>query len=112
MDSIVVSEIRRSLEEEVEFQGELLNFRKDGFPLMNKFCSNDVFTVDLSEEEPCWRCVIGSGMHGARNPEGIAPSRHDYVVVSLLGGRILIFGGFIASLHSTFQITLGLLHMF
>ncbi|KAG5052019.1 hypothetical protein JHK85_004554 [Glycine max] len=68
--------------------------------------------VDLSEEEPCWRCVIGSGMHGARNPEGIAPSRHDYVVVSLLGGRILIFGGFIASLHSTFQITLGLLHMF
>ncbi|XP_068662241.1 adagio protein 3-like [Aristolochia californica] len=36
VDPVVVSEIRRSLEEGIEFQGELLNFRKDGTPLMNR----------------------------------------------------------------------------
>nr|AML78056.1 putative LOV domain-containing protein [Kadsura heteroclita] len=36
VDPFVVSEIRRCLEEGVEFQGELLNFRKDGTPLINK----------------------------------------------------------------------------
>ena len=36
VDSMVVSEIRRCLDEGVEFQGELLNFRKDGTPLMNR----------------------------------------------------------------------------
>nr|AML78586.1 putative LOV domain-containing protein [Passiflora caerulea] len=36
VDSSVVSEIRRCLEEGVGFQGELLNFRKDGSPLMNR----------------------------------------------------------------------------
>lgn len=33
---MVVSEIRRCLEEGIEFQGELLNFRKDGTPLVNR----------------------------------------------------------------------------
>ena len=33
---MVVSEISRCLDEGVEFQGELLNFRKDGTPLMNR----------------------------------------------------------------------------
>nr|GMD66155.1 putative LOV domain-containing protein [Ipomoea batatas] len=36
VDPVVVSEIRRCLEEGVEFQGELLNFRKDGTALVNK----------------------------------------------------------------------------
>nr|AML78016.1 putative LOV domain-containing protein [Hypecoum procumbens] len=36
VDPFVVSEIRRCLEEGVEFQGELLNFRKDGTPLVNR----------------------------------------------------------------------------
>ncbi|PKA52195.1 Adagio-like protein 3 [Apostasia shenzhenica] len=36
VDPMVVSEIRRCLEEGVEFQGELLNFRKDGTPLINR----------------------------------------------------------------------------
>nr|AML79092.1 putative LOV domain-containing protein [Cassytha filiformis] len=35
VDPVVVSDIRRCLEEGVEFQGEILNFRKDGTPLMN-----------------------------------------------------------------------------
>lgn len=36
MDSTVVSEIRRCVEDGVEFQGDLLNFRKDGSPVMNR----------------------------------------------------------------------------
>ncbi|CAN4089578.1 unnamed protein product [Withania somnifera] len=36
VDPVVVSEIRRCLEEGVDFQGELLNFRKDGTPLVNR----------------------------------------------------------------------------
>ncbi|KAL5974019.1 adenosine kinase [Asimina triloba] len=69
--------------------------------------SSDVFTIDLSEDEPCWRCVTGSGMPGAGNPAGIAPPpRLDHVAVSIPGGRILIFGGSVAGLHSASQLYL------
>ncbi|KAH7671732.1 clock-associated PAS protein ZTL protein [Dioscorea alata] len=69
--------------------------------------SSDVFTMDLSENEPCWRCITGSGMPGAGNPAGIGPPpRLDHVAVSLPGGRILIFGGSVAGLHSASQIYL------
>nr|AML78049.1 putative LOV domain-containing protein [Cercidiphyllum japonicum] len=72
-----------------------------------RFRSSDVFTMDLSEEEPCWSCVTGSGMPGSGNPAGIAPPpRLDHVAVSLPGGRILIFGGSVAGLHSTSQLYL------
>nr|AML78537.1 putative LOV domain-containing protein [Pittosporum resiniferum] len=36
VDPVVVSEIRRCLEEGIDFQGELLNFKKDGSPLVNR----------------------------------------------------------------------------
>ncbi|GFZ08672.1 Galactose oxidase/kelch repeat superfamily protein [Actinidia rufa] len=36
VDSSVVSEIKRCVEDGVEFQGDLLNFRKDGSPVMNR----------------------------------------------------------------------------
>lgn len=69
--------------------------------------SSDVYTMDLSEEEPCWRCITGSGMPGAGNPAGIGPPpRLDHVAVSLPGGRILIFGGSVAGLHSASQLFL------
>nr|AML78758.1 putative LOV domain-containing protein [Aphanopetalum resinosum] len=72
-----------------------------------RFRSSDVFTMDLSEDEPCWRCVTGSVMPGAGNPGGIAPPpRLDHVAVSLPGGRILIFGGSVAGLHSASQLYL------
>ncbi|KAL6331865.1 hypothetical protein AAG906_020212 [Vitis piasezkii] len=72
-----------------------------------RFRSSDVYTMDLSEDNPCWRCVTGSGMPGAGNPAGIAPPpRLDHVAVSLPGGRILIFGGSVAGLHSASQLYL------
>ncbi|XP_043695066.1 adagio protein 3-like [Telopea speciosissima] len=36
VDNAVTSEIRRCLVKGVEFQGELLNFRKNGTPLVNR----------------------------------------------------------------------------
>ncbi|GLU10423.1 hypothetical protein SLE2022_272290 [Rubroshorea leprosula] len=69
--------------------------------------SSDVFTIDVSEEEPCWRCVTGSGMSGGGNPGGMAPlPRLDHVAISLPGGRILIFGGSVAGLRSASQLYL------
>ncbi|PKA65427.1 Adagio-like protein 1 [Apostasia shenzhenica] len=69
--------------------------------------SNDAFTLNLGAEEPCWRCITGSGMPGAGNPAGIGPPpRLDHVAVNLPGGRILIFGGSVAGLHSASQIYL------
>ncbi|XP_076933069.1 adagio protein 1-like [Bidens hawaiensis] len=70
-----------------------------------RFRSSDVFTMDLSEDEPCWRSVTGSGMPGAGNPGGKAPPpRLDHVAVSLPGGRMLVFGGSVAGLHSASQL--------
>nr|AML78764.1 putative LOV domain-containing protein [Welwitschia mirabilis] len=72
-----------------------------------KLRSSDVYTIDLSEEEPKWRYLTGSGMPGAGNPGGISPPpRLDHVAVSLPGGRILIFGGSVAGLHSASQLYL------
>nr|AML79105.1 putative LOV domain-containing protein [Lepidosperma gibsonii] len=69
--------------------------------------SSDVFTMDLSEENPCWRCITGSGMPGAGNPAGVGPPpRLDHVAVTLPAGRIVIFGGSVAGLHSASQLYL------
>ncbi|XP_022882123.1 adagio protein 3-like [Olea europaea var. sylvestris] len=46
VDPVVVSEIRRCLEEGIEFQGELLNFSKDGTPLMNRLRLKPIHSDD------------------------------------------------------------------
>nr|AML76675.1 putative LOV domain-containing protein [Limnanthes douglasii] len=72
-----------------------------------RFRSSDVFTMDLSDVEPSWRYVTGSGMPGAGNPGGVSPPpRLDHVAISLPSGRILIFGGSVAGLHSASQLYL------
>nr|AML76800.1 putative LOV domain-containing protein [Vitex agnus-castus] len=42
----VVAEMRRCLEQGIEFQGELLNFRKDGSPLMNRLRMTPIYGDD------------------------------------------------------------------
>nr|AML78889.1 putative LOV domain-containing protein [Osmunda sp. BC-2016] len=72
-----------------------------------KLRSSDVYIIDLNEEEPRWRYVTGSSMPGGATPGGtVPPPRLDHVDVSLPGGRVLIFGGSIAGLHSASQLYL------
>ncbi|CAM6101089.1 unnamed protein product [Calypogeia fissa] len=67
--------------------------------------SSDVFTIDLSEEAPNWKYITGSTLPGGATPAGTPPPpRLDHVAVSLPSGRILIFGGSIAGLHSPSQL--------
>ncbi|KAL2904315.1 Adagio protein 3 [Bienertia sinuspersici] len=46
VDPVVVSEMRRCLEDGVEFQGELLNFRKDGTPMVNRLRLQPIYADD------------------------------------------------------------------
>ncbi|KAL3692360.1 hypothetical protein R1sor_006011 [Riccia sorocarpa] len=46
VDAATVARIRRCLVEGVEFRGEILNFRKDGTPLMNKLCMTPIHAED------------------------------------------------------------------
>nr|AML79066.1 putative LOV domain-containing protein [Lonchitis hirsuta] len=72
-----------------------------------KLRSSDVFKIDLNEEEPRWRNVTGSSMPGSSTPGGaVPPPRLDHVDVALPGGRILVFGGSIAGLHSASELFL------
>ncbi|KAK4761200.1 hypothetical protein SAY87_006093 [Trapa incisa] len=54
VDPVVISEIRRCLEQGIEFQGELLNFRKDGTPLVNR-----LKLAPISDEDGVVTHVIG-----------------------------------------------------
>nr|AML77528.1 putative LOV domain-containing protein [Pellia neesiana] len=67
--------------------------------------SSDVFTIDLSEEEPKWNYITGNALPGGATPSGTPPPpRLDHVAISLPSGRILIFGGSISGLHSPSQL--------
>ncbi|KAJ7525339.1 hypothetical protein O6H91_17G046200 [Diphasiastrum complanatum] len=69
--------------------------------------SSDVFTIDLSDREPEWKYVTGSMLPGGATPGGTSPPpRLDHVAISLPGGRVLIFGGSMAGLHSASQVYL------
>nr|AML79051.1 putative LOV domain-containing protein [Goodyera pubescens] len=63
--------------------------------------SCDTYLIDLGEVEPQWRQLETNGLPGAT-----PPPRLDHVAVSLPCGRIIIFGGSIAGLHSPSQLFL------
>nr|AML78599.1 putative LOV domain-containing protein [Vittaria lineata] len=70
-----------------------------------KLRSSDVYNIDLDEEQPKWRCVTGSSMPGGSTPGGQPPPpRLDHVDIALPGGRVLVFGGSIAGMHSASDI--------
>lgn len=72
-----------------------------------KLRSSDVHIIDLNDEDPKWSNVTGSSMPGGSTPGGTAPPpRLDHVSVTLPGGRVLVFGGSIAGLHSASQLFL------
>nr|AML78356.1 putative LOV domain-containing protein [Saruma henryi] len=69
--------------------------------------SSEAYTIDLEDDEPQWRQLVGNGFPGVGNQIEIAPPpRLDHVAVSMPCGRIIIFGGSIAGLHSPSQLFL------
>nr|AML78300.1 putative LOV domain-containing protein [Jacquinia sp. BC-2016] len=69
--------------------------------------SGEAYTIDLEDEEPQWRqleCGAFTGMGG--QSAVVPPPRLDHVAVSMPCGRIIIFGGSIAGLHSPSQLFL------
>nr|AML76329.1 putative LOV domain-containing protein [Oenothera elata] len=67
-----------------------------------KLRSGEAYTVDIEEEKPRWRELECSAYQSGVVP----PPRLDHVAVSMPCGRILIFGGSIAGLHSPSQLFL------
>ncbi|CAN6363118.1 unnamed protein product [Urochloa humidicola] len=63
--------------------------------------SSDAYTLDVGEDSPQWRQLATTGF-----PNVGPPPRLDHVAVSLPCGRIIIFGGSIAGLHSPAQLFL------
>ncbi|CAD6256792.1 unnamed protein product [Miscanthus lutarioriparius] len=63
--------------------------------------SSDAYSMDVSEDSPQWRQLATTGF-----PNVGPPPRLDHVTVSLPCGRIIIFGGSIAGLHSPAQLFL------
>nr|AML78237.1 putative LOV domain-containing protein [Galax urceolata] len=69
--------------------------------------SGEAYTIDLEDEKPEWRqleCGAFTGI-GGQNAV-VPPPRLDHIAVSMPCGRIIIFGGSIAGLHSPSQLFL------
>ncbi|XP_010274765.1 PREDICTED: adagio protein 3-like isoform X2 [Nelumbo nucifera] len=66
--------------------------------------SGEAYTIDLEDDEPQWRQLDCSGV--SSKSAVVPPPRLDHVAVSMPCGRIIIFGGSIAGLHSPSQIFL------
>ncbi|TYH39504.1 hypothetical protein ES332_D12G184100v1 [Gossypium tomentosum] len=69
--------------------------------------SGEAYTIDLEDEEPQWRQLDCSAFTRVGNQNAIIPPpRLDHVAVSMPCGRIIIFGGSVAGLHSPSQLFL------
>ncbi|CAM8954075.1 unnamed protein product [Rhodiola kirilowii] len=69
--------------------------------------SGEAYTIDLKDEEPHWRQLECGAFTGLGSQSVVVPPpRLDHVAVSMPCGRIIIFGGSIAGLHSPSQLFL------
>ncbi|KAK6146722.1 hypothetical protein DH2020_020591 [Rehmannia glutinosa] len=69
--------------------------------------SGEAYTIDLENEKPQWRqleCGVLTGVGGQNSV--VPPPRLDHVAVTMPCGRIIVFGGSIAGLHSPSQLFL------
>ncbi|XP_021672257.2 adagio protein 3 isoform X2 [Hevea brasiliensis] len=66
--------------------------------------SGEAYTIDLEDEEPQWRQLDCNSFTGIGSQSSVVPPpRLDHVAVTMPCGRIIIFGGSIAGLHSPSQ---------
>jgi flavin-binding kelch repeat F-box protein 1 len=69
--------------------------------------SGEAYTIDLEAEQPEWTQLECSAFTGLANQNAVVPPpRLDHVAVSMPCGRVIIFGGSIAGLHSPSQLFL------
>lgn len=69
--------------------------------------SSEVFTIDLMDEKPQWRLLECNAFTGVGTQSAVVPPpRLDHVAMSMPCGRVIIFGGSIAGLHSPSQVFL------
>ncbi|KAE8719249.1 Adagio protein 3 [Hibiscus syriacus] len=69
--------------------------------------SGEAYTIDLEDEEPHWQQLDCSAFTSVGSQSAVVPPpRLDHVAVSMPCGRIIIFGGSIAGLHSPSQLFL------
>ncbi|KAL6187005.1 hypothetical protein ACLB2K_043121 [Fragaria x ananassa] len=69
--------------------------------------SGETYTIDLEDEEPQWRQLECNAFTSIDSQSAVLPPpRLDHVAMSMPCGRIIIFGGSIAGLHSPSQLFL------
>ncbi|XP_010551222.1 PREDICTED: adagio protein 3 [Tarenaya hassleriana] len=70
-----------------------------------KLRSGEAYSIDIEDENPRWRQLECSHFAGISDQSRVVPPpRLDHVAVSMPCGRVIIFGGSIAGLHSPSQI--------
>nr|AML78823.1 putative LOV domain-containing protein [Xanthium strumarium] len=69
--------------------------------------SSEAYTIDLVDEKPQWRVLECNAFTGLGTQSAVVPPpRLDHVAMSMPCGRVIIFGGSIAGLHSPSQVFL------
>ncbi|KAL8535829.1 hypothetical protein ACS0TY_011462 [Phlomoides rotata] len=69
--------------------------------------SGEAYTIDLEQEKPQWRQLECGALTGGGGQNAVVPPpRLDHVALTMPCGRIIVFGGSIAGLHSPSQLYL------